>query len=268
MAISSSTMRFLGAWALSVCTLPVAAASLSDLFSAVPRPPADAATAVTWVEGGKIVHDPAVVLRQAIEAERQAIIALNGGAAPVAGTAVAAAPGDPVELQRAARAYGDCLMANSGERSPQAALAKRKRWLQRALGQQQMEVNRRMRPCPDPCTDPEILAENQQHLQARMRILDTELKTWNALFDDWKKTRAAYVIPGDLSLAAAAGVAEGATPGGRSALASYRSAMLDEVEMLLSITELSVLRAAAITRGLDERTPDAISGATKKTSGS
>ena len=125
-----------------------------------------------------------------------------------------------------------------------------------------------MRPCPAPCTDSAILAENQQHLEARMRILDTEIRTWNALFDDWKKTRGAYVIPGDLSLGVAAPAAATATPQGRSTLASYRAAMLDEVEMLLSITELSALRAAAITSGLDERTPDSISGATKKTSGS
>lgn len=268
MAISHTVSRLFCAWALGLCTLPVAAASLSDLFAAVPRPPADAATAVTWVADGAVIQPEVVTLRQAITAERAAIAELNGGAAPQPGTPVAAAPNDPPEVQRAARAYADYLTANGGERSPQAALAKRKRWLQRALGQQQMEVNRRMRPCPAPCTDSAILAENQQHLEARMRILDTEIRTWNALFDDWKKTRGAYVIPGDLSLGAAAPAAAAATPQGRSALASYRAAMLDEVEMLLSITELSALRAAAITSGLDERTPDSISGATKKTSGS
>lgn len=264
MAISQFTVRLLSAWALGMCTLPVAAASLSELFSAVPRPPADTATAVSWVDDDAIVQAEVVALRQTIDSERKAIAELYGGVAPQPGQPAAAAPDDAPELQRAARAYAEYLAANGGERSPQAALAKRKRWLQRALGQQQMEVNRRMRPCPEPCADAEVLAENQRHLQARVRILDTELKTWNALFDDWKKTRGAYVIPGDLSIGAAIGVAASASPRGRAALASYRSAMLDEVEMLLSITELSVLRATAIMTGLDESVPDSISGATKK----
>jgi hypothetical protein len=40
--------------------------------------------------------------------------------------------------------------------------------------------------------------------------------------------------------------------------------MLDEIELLLSITKLCVLRAEAIVKGLDGSEPDAISGATKK----
>jgi hypothetical protein len=47
-------------------------------------------------------------------------------------------------------------------------------------------------------------------------------------------------------------------------MASYQSAILDEIELLLSIPKICVLRAAAIIKGLDGSEPDGISGASKK----
>lgn len=246
-------------FAVAASTAAVAAAPI-DLFNQVPRPPQDAAAAQGWVSDGRIVQPQLVAARQALEAERAGDIASQGA---VASNAVApATAGGSAEVQRAARAFSDYQRANAGDHDPQAALAKRKRWLQRALGQQQMEINERIQPCPEPCADAAVVASNQKQLQLRMRTLDTELRTWNALFDDWKKKRSSYLVPGSQHLAAAEAVAAGADE--RQLMAQYHAAMLNEVEMLLSITELSALRAAAITRGLDGSEPDSISGATKK----
>ena len=195
------------------------------------------------------------------------------GVATVAGSDAAAVPdvallnsADGPELRAVAKSFRHYLANNSGEDSPQAALSKRKRWLQRAYGQEQLEISQAMTPCATPCTDKAIYDANIPYLRQRQSILKLEIRSWNALFDDWKKTRRRELVAADTALQAAlAGGVDAETDGGGEALvANYRAAMLKEIELMLSITKLCALRVEAIMKGLDGSEPDAISGATKK----
>lgn len=256
--------RLLSALALALATPAATSASLAELFSSVPRPPADAAAALNWVDGGRVVQPDFIAVAQALAAERASLAGAGGEEVALSWQPVSAGDGDADVVHRAAQAFNDYLAANAGDRHPRHLLAKRKRWLQRALGQQQMEINERIKPCPAPCADAALIASNDRQLQLRARTLDTEIRTWNALFDDWKKTRAAYVLTADARISAIGDQLLATTAQGRAAVVQYRAAMLDEIAMLLSISELSALRAAAITRGLDGSEPDSISGATKR----
>ena len=72
------------------------------------------------------------------------------------------------------------------------------------------------------------------------------------------------MISAESHFEATSGGAAATTEAGRKLMADSQAAMLNEVELLLSITELCVLRAEAIDRGLDGSEPDGNSGATKK----
>ena len=72
----------------------------------------------------------------------------------------------------------------------------------------------------------------------------------------------AYALSPRHQLAQIAATGDGskaATPDGKSALAQYRAAMLKEIELTLSVTELAVRRTDAIARNA----VDAISSATR-----
>ncbi|WP_373092573.1 hypothetical protein [Zhongshania sp.] len=251
--------------AIALCfaaTVGHAATPLSDLYSAVPRPPADVTEALTWVNEGEIVQAKFVAVAAALAAERAKIATLNGGATPSIPISVATSIPDSVEVQAAARSFADYLAHAQGDAAPKAVLGKRKRWLQAAFGSSQLEISRSMAPCDTPCTDTAVIEANKRLVSRRNYELKTELRAWNAMFDDWKTKQFGVLIAGDAHIEAAGGAAT--TAQGRSIMASYQAAMLDEIELLLSITKLCVLRAEAIVKGLDGSEPDAISGATKK----
>lgn len=235
------------------------AASAVDLLKAVPPPPADPATALGWVREGKVVAPPVVALKAAIDAERAAIAVLAGGNAPAPGTAPPAVSADAPSVQGAVVAYARYLDDNSGKQEPAAALAKRTRWIQAAMGTQLKTLLDALKPCPEPCQDPALAAANLPILQKKQALAEQELKLWNSLFADWVQSRRGMLERNQAMVAATADGAAATTPAGRLAIADYRASLLYEVEVALSLTELSVLRSEAIASGRI----DASSGASK-----
>ncbi len=244
---------------LGLASLDAKSASLTELLKSVPPPPGDPATAAAWVQNGQIVAPEYTRIKQAIEAERAAIATLAGGAAPAPGTPPPAVSGDAPEVQGAVVGYQAYLAANSDKQEPAAAMAKRTRWIQAAMGQQLKTILDAMKPCPDPCQDATIVAANQPLQQKKQTLAEQELKLWNTLFSDWVKTREPLVSRGDAQIAATGEGARATTAAGKTAVADYRASLLKEVEVTLSLTELSVKRAQAIASGK----VDAVSGASK-----
>ncbi len=234
------------------------ASSLAALLDQVPAPPLDVGTAMSWIEDGKVVSPQYVQLKQAIDAERAAIAALNGGTAPAPGTAPSSTAGEPAEVQIALKAYSDYLEANSGKQDPASAVGKRARWLHAAMTGKLGTLLKAMKPCPSPCTDPAAIAQNQPLEPKRNELAEQDLRQWNTLFLDWQAKRRAIVASAQAQIAATGDGAKATTPAGRAGLASYRAAMLREVEVTLSVTELALKRVNAIETG----DVDAVSGST------
>jgi hypothetical protein len=235
------------------------AASLSALLKSVPPPPADPAMAVSWVENGQIVAPEYLRIKQAIEAEHAAIAALNGGQAPVPRTPPPAVSGDAPEVQGAVVGYQSYLSATADKQEPEAALGKRTRWIQAAMGMQLKKIFDSITPCPAPCADATIAAANAPGEQKKQALMEQEIRLWTTLFSDWMTGRQPLVDQADARIMAAGEGAKATTEAGRLAVAEYRASVLKEVEVALSITELTVKRASAIATGQ----VDAISGASK-----
>ena len=250
---------------LSLALVAAHAASLADLMQRVPPPPANAATARTAALNGTLAAPDLVRFKEALKAEKAAIAALNGGSAPEMSETPPAIPAaDKPEVQAALAGYAEYLAAHSGDKAPAKLLAKRGRWVQRAQGKQQRELSARLAPCATPCQDPAALQQHQAIDAQRQKLIGDELKIWNALFEDWKSTRSPLVAKGQSLLAATGDGANAVTREGKAGLARYRAAMLTEVELLFSLTEMSVLRADAFSRNAADSMPDALSGATQK----
>lgn len=233
-----------------------------ELYTALPRPPANIDAALSWVEGGEIVEPGVLAFEATLTDEIKGVATVAGSDAAAVSDVVLPNSAGGAELRAVAKSFRHYLANNSGEDSPQAALSKRKRWLQRAYGQEQLEISQAMTPCATPCTDKAIYDANIPYLRQRQSILKLEIRSWNALFDDWRKTRRREIVAADTALQAIA--ADGVGEKGRALMAQYRGAILKEIELMLSITKLCALRVEAIMKGLDGSEPDAISGATKK----
>lgn len=248
---------------LSIQAVSARGESLSALYTSVPRPPADIETALSWVNEGEIVEPTILAFEARLAAEEAAVATLNGGQAPeLSGHAVVNLNAASADLQAVAASFRRYLEGHSGDDSPHAALAKRKRWLQRAYGQEQLDISQAMTPCQSPCTDNTVYQANLPYLRQRQSVLKLEIRSWNALFDDWRKTRRRDLMAADTVLAAIDTAAASDTD--KRLIAAYRGAILEEITLMLSITTLAVLRVEAVMRGLDGSEPDAISGATKK----
>ncbi len=234
----------------------------ADLIRQVPPPPKTVAETLAAVRDGRIVRPDLIAFRQRVLIEHQAIAERNGGNAPEpdAAAPIVAAAAAPAVVS-ALHGYSTYLASNSGDRDPTKALGKRSRWVQRAKGQQQRDLAQRHRPC-DPCADATASAENARYLALRSRLIGEELEMWTALFQDWQKTRMPWLVTAQTQLTAA--IAAASTPQELAALAHYQAAMLKEVELLYSLTELAVLRADAFSRNAGEQMPDALSGASKR----
>lgn len=239
-------------------TIEARAASYSALLDQVPAPPADVATALSWMDSGKVIAPPYLQLKQQMDSERASIAALNGGAAPAPGAAPPSTSGEPVEVQVALKSYADYLDANSGKQDPAAAVGKRARWLHAAMRDSLKALLETTKPCPVPCADAAALAQNQPLEYKRNELAQQDLRQWNTLFQDWLSKRRALVADGQAKLAATGDGAKAVSPAARAGLASYRAAMLHEVEATLSVTELALTRANAIASG----DVDAVSGST------
>lgn len=250
----------LAAVLLGATALQARAASLTDLLREMPPPPKDVPTAVSWVQDGKIVAPEYTRFKAALDAEHAAVVALNGGVEPqVDGPAPAVPASDAGEVQVAARDLAEYLAADSGDQDPKSAMKKRTRWLQGAMGKRLLAVSEAMTPCANPCTDSAIVAHNQPLVAQRDGLAREDLKYWSALSEAWEAERMPLVDRAQARIAATGDGAKATTPAGRSAIARYRAAMLHEIEVALSVTELAVRRAWSIQTGQ----VDAISSATR-----
>ena len=228
---------------LGLGSLDAHAASLSQLYGRVPAPPADVGTALSWWHEGKIVAPEYQSFKQELEAERAATAALAGGAFPQITPAVTPDNTEPPEVRQAAVAYNAYLAEFSDKKEPAAALGKRTRWLQAAMGGNLQKV----------------LAQPQGADDKKARLAQQDISQWNTLFADWTRSRAAIVDKAELQIAATGEGAKALSPDGRMAIAKFRAAMLKEIEVALSVTELAVKRAWAIETGQ----PDAVSSPTR-----
>lgn len=245
----TSRYRVIFAAAVGLSAIEGKAASLSDLHARVPRPPADVATALGWIDKGEIVAPEYTRFKLALEAERTAITALNGGTPPqlVTGSSVDAA--ESPEVQGAANAYDTYLASHVGDQEPAKVLGKRTRWLQAAMGGRLGAVLPKLAPCPAPCKDAAIIAQNRPVLAEKQRLAQQDMKQWTTLFADWHSKRTAIVDKAQALIAATGEGTKASSAAGRSAIARYRAAMLKEIEVSLSVTELAVNRAYAIETG-------------------
>ncbi|WP_420466576.1 hypothetical protein [Panacagrimonas sp.] len=244
--------------ALGLVTANAQSASLSELMDRVPAPPQTVAAALSWVRDGQIVAPEYTRFRQALDAERAAIVELNGGPLPVQPVAPSLGAPEAPEVQGALQAYTQYLQEYSGKAAPDAALGKRARWLHAAMSGRLGAVLGQMKPCPMPCEDPAALAQNQPLMGNRDQLAKQDIAQWNTLFQDWKSKRRAVVVLGQTRIAGTETGAKALTPAGRSVIAQYRAALLKEIEVTLSITELALKRAFAI----ETADVDAVSGST------
>ena len=252
------------AFTLAAFATAAQAASLSELFERTPAPPTDVAEALAASRDGILVAPELVAFREALAAERAAVAMLDGGASQRPAASLTIDGSVSPQLQRVVQGYNAYLAANSGDKAPKAVIGKRVRWVQKAMGQQQLRITQGLKPCTTPCADAAVAEHNQAQLQRRAKTLATELEMWTALYADWRSKRGAAIADAQERIAAVGDVAA-LSAQGRSAVARYRTAMLDEIELLFSITELAVTRAPIIDRGIDGSEPDSISGATRKT---
>jgi hypothetical protein len=247
--MTSNSHRPLFALVLGLAAFNARAASLQDLMDAVPAPPETAAAAQRWLRNGEIVEPEYTRFKQSIVAERAAILALNGGPLPQTPLAPALNPAEPPEVQVALRGYADYLSAHADKKDPAAVLGKRARWLHAAMADKLRELLSKMAPCPAPCADPSAVAQDPALVGRRQQMEDQDLRLWSTLFQDWRQGRQGVIREAQAEIEAAGAGAKASTAAGKSGLAQYRAAMLREVELALSVTELAVNRYAAIERG-------------------
>lgn len=209
-------LRLIGA----LCSTSASAAlSLTDLYQAVPAPPKDVPTATAWIRDGKVVAPEIVSLEAHLKTEEEAVAA-------TASKAATAAPGqDSPAVLEAVAAYQGYAATNSQDQSPAAVQGGRAKWLAGRFAGLRKRIK-----------DPAGLIE----------VRDQELAAYRALSADWQPKRSVIVAQANKQLMATGDPTAVKTPQNRAALEKYRLAMLEEVEVLLGLTRLSVERAGGL----------------------
>lgn len=249
-------IRLLSVVFLCAASTAAQATSYVELYQQMPAPSTDIAVTRAAAQDGKITAPELLRFKQVLQDEKAAITALNGGTYPEHSDTAPAMPAtDTLEVRSAARGLAGYIATNAGDKAPAKAMTKRSRWVQRAKGQQQRDLAKKAIDCPEPCA--EIAAK-------RERLIGEELIVWDALFKDWQTTRAPMLATAQPLLAATDFGAKAESAEGKSIIARYRAAMLEEIEVLFSVTEIAVLRTDAFSRNAGDTMPDALSGATKK----
>ncbi len=247
---------------LLLLPLTANAGGIASLLMSAPLPAADAEQALTYALDGAIVSAEYLTYEGQLMGFQAETRELNGESPaaldPPASVAEALSPA----FRPLADALANYRLQAQGKNDPTHLLGKRKRWLQAAMGGTQARINRQLTPCDNPCADSEVAARNQSLLGQRRSSLNTELKAWNALFEDWRKTRMQLLQPLDAATDAIAAPSPGSADA--QLLATVRANLAREAELLYSISTLAALRADAIDSGMGKDVPDAISGATPK----
>ena len=199
-----------------------AAPPIGDGFASVPAPPADAATAQSWVQNGAVAAPQIVNLEASLQAAHASALA-DAAAATRASSPAAAA--DNAAVAAAVEGYRAYAAANSDANSPAAMLGGRVKWLAgRFTG----------------------LKKRVAGTDRAAEVRDQELAAYRALFSDWQAQRTSIVIRAQGELAAAGDPAAIASPASRAAVQRYRAAMVNEAEVLLGLTRFAVERAAGL----------------------
>lgn len=273
----------------SVSAAPV---SLTELYKAVPTPPASSATAGQWQPQHTIAAPAFVSFETQLRADIQATekSAVQASASASLSPDMARAASDPAyaaqlqqklqsmtpeqqvafAMQMQGQVQNDALKAvqdpapvlaaidahnayvqGTLQQHPTMILGQRKEALQARFDAQQAGLSKKLRYCDVGCTDDAGVDAGNRAVWAQKRaVSDQELKAWAQLFGEWQAARAAVVAKGERDLAATGHGTLSKSGTNKSVLATYRGAMLAEVEMLLSITRDATRRAAAIERGV------------------
>lgn len=198
-----------------------AATSLTELYRAIPAPPADVATALTWVQNGQLSAPEVVTLEANLRAAHAAVLEAANNAPALSG----AAEPDPSALAALAAGYQNYASAHSGSQAPAAALGARVQWLAKRFSGLRKRVEGSDR-VPD--------------------VLEQELAAYRALFADWQGQRIGLLTQAQNQLAAAGDPGAIGSAADRATVQRYRAAMLNEVEVLLGLTRFAVERAAQL----------------------
>lgn len=204
--------------ALSPAGRAWAAESLTELYAAVPAPPADPATAQKWVREGQVAAPQA----QAFEA-RLADLKTPGSGAAAAGAAEVLE--DPPAVQACVAAYKSYLASGPGGQASAQVLGARLSSLARAY----TGLKRRT-------SHPELLQDIRQQ----------ELTSYRALFEDWKSKRGPVIDKAQRELLLAGEPSSIRNAESRAMVLQYRQAMVGEIEALFSVTLQAVEAAAGI----------------------
>lgn len=248
--------------ALLLLPLAADAGSAAGLLMSAPQPAANAEQALSYAADGEIVSAEYLAYEDQLKGFQAETSELNGGSQTALDLPASVADALSPAFRPLAKTLENYRLQAQDKNDPTHLLGKRKRWLQAAMGGTQARINRQLTPCDTPCTDSDVAASNQALLAQRRSSLNTELKAWNALFEDWRKTRMQLIQPLDT----AADQVATPVPGSADAqlLATVRANLAREAELLYSISTLAALRADAIDSGMGKNVPDAISGATPK----
>lgn len=221
------------------------AGSPIEYWHQVPAPPESSVIAQQWWGQDAWRSSEVLSLLDQLEAEREQLLALSR---------TTVADRESTELQIS---YARYQQQHGGDRAPDVLLGKRTRWLQAAMGGRLAKLLAKITPCPSPCTDSDLVARNAPHEARKQELLQQDLKQWGALFADWKGKRTALLRRGELETQEPKPESLGEKS--RRAYIAYRRALLKEVELLLSVTELAVKRNAQISMGK----VDAVTGASR-----
>lgn len=198
------------------------ATSAGDAFGSVPPPPADAATAQSWVQNGAVAAPQVVTLEASLRASHASALSQ---AATAAAASAASAAADSAAVAAAVDGYRAYSAANEGANSPAATLGSRVKWLAGRFASLKKRV-----------AGTDRVAE----------VREQELAAYRALFSDWQAQRSPIVIRAQGELAAAGDASVIASPTSRAAVLRYRAAMINEAEVLLGLTRFAVERAAGL----------------------
>lgn len=192
---------------------------LTEWFRTVPPPPASAAVAALWVQGGRVAAPEVVQLESTLVSARTASLAEASGATDAARDERNAA------VQLAVDGYQSYRAASAGSNAPAAVLGGRVQWLAKRFS----GLHRRV--------------AGTDRVQ---EVREQELAAYRALFTDWQGQRAPIVAKAQAELAAAGDPAAIASGADRASVLRYRAAMIEEVEVLLGLTRYAVERAAGL----------------------
>jgi hypothetical protein len=200
------------AWAPPIWAAPL----LLDLFLKAPAPPSDGTAAATWVRDGQIVAGELLSFEARLRQETMAAAKRTDSSSP--------STTDRLAVLAAVQSYDAYKAQNSEDQDPALLLGKRSAWISKRFD----GVRKRM--------GSKAVGDHN--------AVDDELKAWGGLFRDWQTSRRTILEKAQAELAAVDAFHARLDEPQRQSIAAYRSAMIREIEIELSITRLALERFA------------------------